>query len=112
MFFIVTKTAIISLILIILIHSSYIFLKTNLTIPKIKDLVDKPDLAYKEIYNTIHDKKNATTTKEVTKQKENNQMKNELKEYLKGLTKKKEEKKEPVGGTLGNDLFNNYQTLN
>jgi len=109
MFFTVTKTAIISLILIILIHSSYIFLKTNLTIPKIKDLVDKPDLGYKEIYNTIHEKKNVEG--EIKKQKENNQMKNELKEYLKSLTKEKQKKMEPIGGMLGNDQFNNYKTL-
>jgi cell shape-determining protein MreC len=108
MFFTLTKTAIISLILIILIHSSYTFLKTNLTTPKIKDLVDKPDLCYKEIYNTIHEKNNGSPKKEIIKKNENTQMKNELKEYLKSLSK---EKKEPIAGTLGNDQFTNYKAF-
>jgi cell shape-determining protein MreC len=109
MFFTVTKTAIISLILIILVHSSYIFLKTNLTIPKIKDLVDKPDIGYKEIYNTIHENKKIQPQKKNINKNENTQMKNELKEYLKSLSR---EKKEPIGGTLGDDQFTNYKTLN
>ena len=73
------KTAIMSLILIVLVHYLYIFLKTNLTMPKIKDLVDKPVLMYEEIYNTI------------TKQSNKNSpdMKTELKTYLQSLSKKK-----------------------
>jgi hypothetical protein len=107
MFFTLTKTAIISLILIILIHYSYIFLKSNLTTPKVKDLVDKPDATYKEIYNTICKKKH------FEKKKNNNLMKDELKKYLLSLSKEKKEKKiEPIGGMLGNDQFNNYQTFN
>ena len=71
----VTKTSIISLILIVLVHHLYIFLKTNLTMPKIKDLVDKPVLRYEEIYNTIKQKPSSTN------------MKNELKQYLQTLAK-------------------------
>ena len=103
MLFLVTKTAVISLVLIILVHSLYIFLKTNLTIPKIKDLVNKPDIRYKEIYNTLL-KKN--------EKEESSEMKNELKKYLQSLSKEKktESKKSPAvfplastlsGGTLG-----------
>jgi len=98
MFFLVTKTAVISLVLIILVHCLYIFLKTNLTIPKIKDLVNKPNIRYKEIYDTIL-KKNKT--------QESSQMKNELKKYLQSL--KKEKKKSttfPLASTLGES---NYQ---
>jgi len=40
-------------------------------------------------------------------------MKDELKKYLLSLSKEKKEKKiEPIGGMLGNDQFNNYQTFN
>ena len=78
MFLLVTKTAVISLVLIILVHSLYIFLKTNLTIPKIKDLVNKPDIRYKEIYDTILKKKKSQPSTE---------MKSELKKYLQSLTK-------------------------
>ena len=101
MFGAVTKTAIISLVLIILIHSLYIFLKTNLTIPKIKDLVNKPDIGYKEIYQTIQ-------TPE--KKGNDNTMKNELKKYLQTLSKKKTTSF-PTGSSIGGDQFNNYQVL-
>ena len=42
MFFEIIKWAIISLILIILVHYLFNFFKENLTIPKTKDLVTKP----------------------------------------------------------------------
>ena len=61
---------IISLIFIISVHYSWSFLKTNLTIPKTKDLIKKPNDIYRDIYRTIN--------------KENNDesMKNELKNYM------------------------------
>ena len=61
---------IISLIFIISVHYSWSFLKTNLTIPKTKDLIKKPNDIYRDIYGTIN--------------KENNDesMKNELKNYM------------------------------
>ena len=72
------KTAFISLILIILIHYLYIFFKTNLTIPKVKDLIYKPTIQYREIYKIIN--KNTD---------EQSDMKNELKEYLQSLSNTK-----------------------
>jgi len=121
MLFLVTKTAVISLVLIILVHSLYIFLKTNLTIPKVKDLVNKPEMRYKEIYNTL--------LKNEEKKEEPLKMKNELKKYLQTLSKEKKSiKKNPPatfpltsslgGGEIsgsslggGNSLgsLNNYQ---
>ena len=109
MLFLVTKTAVISLVLIILVHSLYIFLKTNLTIPKIKDLVNKPDIRYKEIYNTLL-KKN--------EKEESSEMKNELKKYLQSLSKEKkiEQKKPPavfpLASTLGSGTLNGGGSLN
>jgi len=109
MLFLVTKTAVISLVLIILVHSLYIFLKTNLTIPKIKDLVNKPDIRYKEIYNTLL-KKN--------EKEESSEMKNELKKYLQSLSKEKkiEQKKPPavfpLASTLGGGTLNGGGSLN
>ena len=44
---------IISLVLIILIHNLYTFLKNTLTVPKIKDLVNNPAKRYNEIHSTI-----------------------------------------------------------
>ena len=73
------KTAFISLISIILIHYLYIFLKTNLTIPKVKDLIHKPNIQYQEIYKVINKKQDV----------EQSNMKNELKEYLQSLSNTK-----------------------
>ena len=53
MFYLILKWTLISLILIMLVHYLYSFFKTTLTVPKIKDLVNRPAGAYKEIYETI-----------------------------------------------------------
>ena len=47
----------ISLLLITLVHYLYSFFKNTLTIPKMRDLVNKPLDRYKEIYSTIDDNK-------------------------------------------------------
>tara|TARA_A100001015_G_C14443026_1_gene501196 strand:- start:89 stop:466 length:378 start_codon:yes stop_codon:yes gene_type:complete len=53
MFFEIIKWAIISLILIILVHYLFNFFKENLTIPKTKDLVTKPLEKYKTMETII-----------------------------------------------------------
>jgi hypothetical protein len=76
----------------------YSFFKTTLTVPKIKDLVNRPAGAYKEIYETIEKVK----SNEREKLKENNEnninsvsnnviknednMKDELKSFLNSLS--------------------------
>ena len=95
----VIKQTVISLVLIILLHYLYFFFKTNLTEPKIKDLVNKPLKQYIEIYNTI-DGKNEKNSKPINTGK----MKEELKQYLKTLSSKNE--------IVAADSFNvNYQML-
>jgi response regulator RpfG family c-di-GMP phosphodiesterase len=54
MYLLIIQWSIISLFLIVLIHYLYGFFQTTLTIPKIKDLVNRPASAYKEMYNTIN----------------------------------------------------------
>jgi hypothetical protein len=74
MFLSILKWSIISLVLIMLIHYLYSFFKQTLTIPKTKDLVNRPADAYKEIYETIGNQ-----------QETNQQMKDELKNFLTNL---------------------------
>ena len=83
MLFWIIQQTIISVVLIISVHYIYIFFKNNLTIPKTKDLVNKPTEQYKKIYSSL--KKSKEDTKE---------MKNELKNYLKTLTASKTKKTE------------------
>jgi hypothetical protein len=59
MFFSIVKWTIISLTLIFLVHHLYSFLMNTLTVPKIKDLVNKPKEQYNDILQTIHKGTNA-----------------------------------------------------
>tara|TARA_B100001758_G_C18202653_1_gene500666 strand:- start:18 stop:323 length:306 start_codon:yes stop_codon:yes gene_type:complete len=101
MLFWIIQQTIISIILIISVHYIYIFFKNNLTIPKTKDLVNKPTEQYKQIYNSI--KTNKETSQE---------MKKELKNYLKTLhSKKKNNAKtsmETTGNIFSNSNFTSY----
>ena len=51
----IIQMSIISLILIILVHYLFTFFMTNLTIPKVKDLVNKPQQQYEVLYNTMRE---------------------------------------------------------
>lgn len=83
MFIWLFKHIIISILLIISVHYIYIFLKTNLTNPKTKDLIDAPKKKYDEIYDSIK-KSNNIIDDNIDK----DNMKNELKSYLEELTTK------------------------
>lgn len=54
MLFWLSKSVILSLLLISIIHYLYIFLKKNLTQPKIKDLIDHPKKEYEDILQLIN----------------------------------------------------------
>ena len=99
MFYLILKWTLISLILIILVHYLYSFFKTTLTVPKIKDLVNRPAGAYKEIYETIEKvkvnereklKENNTNNKNNVSNngliKNEDNMKDELKSFLNSLS--------------------------
>ena len=74
----IIQTTLISLVLIILMHYLFVFFKTTLTIPKVKDLVNKPTEKYNDIFKTINK----------TELSDNTNMKDELKNYLKDLSDK------------------------
>jgi hypothetical protein len=81
----IIQMSIISLILIILVHYLFTFFKTNLTIPKVKDLVNKPQEQYEKLFDTM----SQTNIKQKIPIPENDTMKDELKNYLKELSGKK-----------------------
>jgi len=81
MLFWIIQQTIISVVLIISVHYIYLFFKNNLTIPKTKDLVNKPTEQYKKIYSSLN--KGKEDTKEHKK---------ELKKYLKTLHSAKKNK--------------------
>ena len=102
MLFFVVKQTLISIILILLMHYIYDYFKNNLTIPKVKDLVNKPKEQYREIYESIK----INTKREVEEKKGNDKnMKHELKKYLKELSQT-----ENIPSSLNDYGSNNYQT--
>lgn len=81
----IIQMSLISLILIILIHYLFTFFKTNLTIPKVKDLVNKPQKQYEALFDTMKE----TIIQPSRSENDNVNMKNELKNYLKELSESK-----------------------
>lgn len=99
MLFFIIKQTLISIILILVMHYIYDYFKNNLTIPKVKDLVNKPKEQYREIYESIK----INSKKEVEEKRENNDnMKSELKKYLKELSQTQN-----VPSSLNN--YNSYE---
>jgi hypothetical protein len=86
MIFWTLKITLISLILIFIIHNIIQFLKTTLTVPKIKDLVHSPLQKYETII------KNMSSSKlQPVEFVDPDAMKNELKNFLKGQLKSSSE---------------------
>ena len=79
----VIKNAIISILIIFLLHYIYDYFKTSLTTPKVKDLVNKPQIQYNEILKTINENKKSADISIKNERKEQQiNMKNELKKYM------------------------------
>ena len=90
MFYDITLWVIMSLILIIVVHYLFIFFKETLTVPKVKDLLQRPMENYRAIHSitsTINDIEGTTKIQDIDKNNnniknddiKNDDMKNELK---------------------------------
>ena len=77
MLFWTLQSIVISLILIVLIHYLFYFFKNTLTVPKVKDLVNKPRERYNEVISTLNNEKDSIPNK--------NDMDNELQNFLNDL---------------------------
>ena len=91
----IIQMSIISLILIILVHYLFTFFMTNLTIPKVKDLVNKPQQQYEVLYSTMREE-----PKSQNNSSDNESMKTELKNYLKELSDKNKGKNNTTTNTV------------
>jgi hypothetical protein len=93
------KNVLISVVIIFFLHYIYGYFKSSLTTPKIKDLVNKPQIQYDEIISVIKKKVQQKPTENSTENSaensaENrikNDMKNELKKYMNQLNDNSEE---------------------
>lgn len=97
MFLAIFKWTLISLSLIFLIHYLYTFLMNTLTVPKLKDLVNKPAEQYKDMFSTIT---NAANTNLKYKERE---MEDELSSFLNDLKMPPNGKAALPIGKVGND---------
>lgn len=100
----IVQWILISLILIILIHHLFYFLRNTLTVPKVKDLVNQPTEFYKEIEETLKSSdsipfKIDNNNNDMDKK----EMKNELKNFFNELKEKSSDKE---------ILFNNFNSNN
>ena len=117
MLFWTIQVTIISIILIFLIHHLLVFFKTNLTTPKVKDLVNAPTQKYDAIFNAMNF--SAMNTSSANSVNINNisleellppiqpdpvDMKNELKQFMKKQFK--ENTTNPSNSTINLDTFN------
>jgi uncharacterized protein YecA (UPF0149 family) len=93
--------AIISLIIIIILHYLFDFFKENLTTPKIRDLVTKPNEEYKKIYEKLKTKKDEN----ILDNEEKEEMKNKLKKYMQSLSLKKNENNEELKEVNDNNII-------
>ena len=94
MFFGIIKWVLVSLILILLIHYLYYYLKNTLTVPKVRDLIYKPQMQYNELlkYSEIDKKENKEDEKKEGEEEddskkylEGDEMSAELKKYVEEL---------------------------
>ena len=92
----VIKWILISFSIIILLHHLYLFFINTLTIPKVKDLINKPIEQYNEINSSsdetthLNDESNKLNNYENKNENENeneNEMQNELKSFLNNIKK-------------------------
>jgi len=87
MLFWTVQTLIFSIIFIFLVHHLFVFFKSTLTVPKIKDLVNAPAQKYDDIYKVINNERPAKRLDEeddyLPEKPDLDSMKNELKNFLK-----------------------------
>tara|TARA_Y100000287_G_C14132474_1_gene310612 strand:+ start:315 stop:650 length:336 start_codon:yes stop_codon:yes gene_type:complete len=111
MLFELLKNTLLSIIFIVVVHSIYKYFKNNLTIPKTKDLVNKPSLQYKQMQYEI----SKTEQEQKNKIKEENEMKNELQSYLKELSKNKIDNEPlssaPIAGSFTDNFSNTFKSI-
>lgn len=113
MFLSILKWVLISLTIIYLIHHLYMFFLNTLTVPKIKDLVNKPNEQYDEMFKTLQGN---GTRKDISLKNKNDieasddKMTEELSSFLNELKKNPEQGNDSGSGNMngsGNHISNN-----
>ena len=100
------KNILLSVFIIFFLHYIYDYFKCSLTTPKIKDLVNKPQIQYDEIISVIKKKVEQTPIgnpeENSTENRIKTDMKNELKKYMNQLNDNDNEETIPIGNNDSN----------
>ena len=97
------KISLLSLLLIFLIHYLYIFFLQNLTTPKVKDLVNRPNEQYENIMKSLRSEDSTKKHEQMkTNSGKSNAMKDELKNFL--ATEMKTRKNTQAFSSMNNPL--------
>jgi len=83
----VIQSMIVSFVIIFVLHNLYIFFKETLTVPKMKDLVKRPQQKYDTLFRELRNMQNQESNSihavgNNSNDPSNDAMKNELKRYL------------------------------
>jgi len=89
MFWFIQVSAV-SLMIIFVLHHLYSFFKETLTVPKIKDMVKRPQQKYEVLFRelrnqVVEQEQQSTFSTSISNSNSNDDMKNELKRYLMDL---------------------------
>ena len=87
MLFWIIKWFLISVLIIVLLHNLYLFFINTLTIPKVKDLINKPIEQYNEIQSFTNESNYESDISNVKEHNSENDMQNELKSFLNNIKK-------------------------
>ena len=83
----IIKWFFISGLIIVLLHNLYLFFINTLTIPKVKDLINKPIEQYNEIICSSNEYNNESDKSNYNEPTPENEMQNELKSFLNNIKK-------------------------
>jgi hypothetical protein len=78
----IAQVVIVSFVIIFLLHNLYYFFKETLTIPKMKDMVKRPQQKYDALFRELEESKNANAMHATNDENDAASMKNELKRYM------------------------------
>lgn len=92
----IAQISILSLIIIFLVHHIFIYFKTTLTVPNVKDLVDRPNKQYEEIFKTL-------ALKSLEEQTTSSNMKEELKNFL-----NQQQQQQQQNNSTNKNVFSKY----
>ena len=79
------QVSVVSLLIIFVMHNLYSFFKDTLTVPKIKDMVKRPQQRYDTLFRELRNQVVAEQPIDNATATANDDMKNELKRYLMDL---------------------------